>query len=269
VNDGCPCGSWDRILELAGSDQRVKGINLSRNFGQHHAITAGLDNASGEWTVVMDCDLQDRPEEIGALYQKALAGYDIVLGRRVQRHDGACKKYGSKLFYALLGYLTDTKIDSTLCNFGIYHRRVVDSLKTMREELRFFPLMVRWTGFRTAAISIEHAGRPNGKSGYSFRKLFQLAFNTILGFSDKPLWITVRLGALMSAVAFLFAVFVFVKATIGHIPVTGWASLMVSLWFCAGLVISILGIIGIYLGKTFDQTKGRPLYIIKETVNAD
>jgi polyisoprenyl-phosphate glycosyltransferase len=269
VNDACPKDSWTTIRELASRDARIRGIDLSRNFGQHNAITAGLDRADSAWVVVMDCDLQDRPEEIAPLFRKAQEGFDIVLGRRKARRDSFVKRAGSRAFYALLSYLTDTKIDGAVCNFGIYRRSVIDALKTMRERLRFFPLMVRWIGFKTATIDIDHDKRSSGGSSYTLKKLLNLGLNTVLAFSDKPLKITVQLGACMSAVAFLFALAVFFKALFTAIPVTGWASLMVSLWFLAGLVISLLGMIGIYLGKTFDETKRRPLYIIRETINGD
>jgi polyisoprenyl-phosphate glycosyltransferase len=269
VNDACPNGSWKIVKELAQNDKRIKGINMSRNFGQHHAITAGLDFSKGEWIVVMDCDLQDRPEEIPSLYEKAKSGFDIVLGRRFERHDSFAKRLGSKLFCTLLGYLTDTRIDSTIGNFGIYHCKVIDSLKNMRESLRFFPLMIGWVGFKSATVDITHSDRKNGKSSYSLKKLFKLAFDGMIAFSDKPLKIVVTIGAIISVVSFVFAVYIFLRAMVVHIPVIGWASLMVSLWFIAGLVISILGVIGIYLGKTFNETKHRPLYIIQEIINDD
>jgi polyisoprenyl-phosphate glycosyltransferase len=264
VNDACPAGSWDAIKSIASHDPRVKGIDLSRNFGQHRAITAGLDCALGAWVVVMDCDLQDRPEEIPRLYAKAVEGNDIVLGRRVNRVDSRRKKLGSRFFYSLLSYLTDTRIDADICNFGIYGRPVIDAIKSMREELRFFPLLVRWVGFKSTTVEIEHAGRSGGSSGYTFSKLMKLATDTMLAYSDKPLRITIQLGGLIAIISIIFAIYVLVQALTTHIPVMGWASLMVSIWFLAGLLIMILGMIGIYLGKAYSEAKDRPLYLIRE-----
>lgn len=138
VEDGSPDRSWEAIERNCMEDKRVKGIKLSRNFGQHYAITAGLDHAKGEWTVVMDCDLQDRPEEIINLYQKALEGYDIVLARRHKRQDSFLKRTFSWLFYKILSYLTGTKHDPAVANFGIYHKKVIQAVSQMRESIRYF-----------------------------------------------------------------------------------------------------------------------------------
>lgn len=266
VNDHSPDDAWAVIGELARRDRRVKGINLSRNFGQHYAITAGLDYSTGEWVVVMDCDLQDQPEEIAKLYAKALEGYDIVLGQRRVRHDSWLKRTGSRLFYRLFSYLTDTRQDASIANFGIYHRRVIDTLVGMREKLRFFPTMVQWVGFRSAAIEIAHAGREEGKSSYNLRRLINLAVDVIISFSDKPLRLTVKLGLTLSFLAFLYALYIVIRALLGIKGIEGWPSLIVSIWFNAGLIIFILGMIGIYISKIYDEVKRRPIYIVRETV---
>lgn len=143
VDDNSTDNSWNIIVEMGKKDKRVKGIKLSRNFGQHKAITAGLAKASGKWIVVMDCDLQDQPEEIPKLYAKAREGYDVVLGRRTNRQDGFFERIFSKLFYRVLGYLTDTKQDSTIGNFGIYKQKVIEAVLSMDDNLRYFPAMVK------------------------------------------------------------------------------------------------------------------------------
>jgi polyisoprenyl-phosphate glycosyltransferase len=271
VNDACPKGSWPVLQALSAQDSRVVAVNLARNFGQHYAITAGVDLSQGEWVVVMDCDLQDRPEEIPTLYRAATdhSGIDVVFARRAIRHDSFLKRLGSKLFYRALNYMTDTPHDHTIANFGIYHRKVIDAWKNLRERLRFFPVMIHWLGFPTAYVQVDHAARPEGKSGYSFRRLLSLAVNVIIAFSDKPLRLAVRLGFLISLTAFCAAAYEGVRALRGQIPVQGWASLMVSLWFLSGLIIFFLGILGIYIGKIFDQVKGRPLYIIRDILNGN
>ncbi len=167
VDDCGPDNSWEAILKETQVHEKVIGIRLSRNFGQHYAITAGLDHAKGEWVVVMDCDLQDRPEEIPALYAKAIEGYDIVLARRFERKDSFLKKLFSFTFYKTLGYLTGFQQDESVANFGIYHKKVIQAVCSMRESIRYFPTMVKWVGFKATKINVEHSQREEGKSGYN------------------------------------------------------------------------------------------------------
>jgi glycosyltransferase involved in cell wall biosynthesis len=264
VDDSSPDNAWKTIKEIVDIDPRVKGISFSKNFGQHYAITAGLDYSKGEWVVVMDCDLQDRPEEIVNLYKKCMEGYDVVLGRRNQRKDSFFKKLGSKCFYKVFSYLTETKQDGAVANFGIYNRKVIDTLISMRENLRFFPTMVGWTGYRVASINIEHDSRNDGKSSYSLKKLIQLALNVTLSFSDKPLRLTAKAGIFISFFSFLYALYILIRAFLGIRGIEGWPSLIVSIWFLSGLIIFILGIIGMYISRIFDEVKKRPIYIVRE-----
>ncbi|MDJ0660390.1 MAG: glycosyltransferase family 2 protein [Crocosphaera sp.] len=261
------CGgdrSWDLIVELAQKDPRVKGIQFSRNFGQHYGITAGLDHCNGDWVVVMDCDLQDAPEEIPRLYAKAQEGYDVVLARRGKRKDPFLKRFTSLLFYKTFNYLAELNYDAEVGNFRIISRKVVDSFLLMREQLRFFGGLVDWMGFPTASINVQHQERFAGKSSYTFRKLKKLATDTIIAYSDKPLRLSIKLGFFISFLAFVAGIYLFLKALIYGSVVTGWSSLIVSLYFLGGIIICILGILGIYLGKTFDETKKRPLYLVRE-----
>lgn len=267
VDDCSPDNSWRKIKEVAKEDPRIKGIRLSRNFGQHYAISAGLDQSIGEWIVVMDCDLQDQPEEILKLYQKAQSGYHIVLARRHNRKDGFGKKLFSKIFYKILSYLTGAEQDNTVANFGIYHRKVIDAVCSMRESIRYFPTMIRWVGFNRTSVNVEHASRAEGKTSYNFKRLLNLALDITLAYSDKPLRITVKAGLLISFFALVFAVITIIRYLTGSIFLMGYASLIVSIWFLSGLMISILGIIGLYLGKTFEGVKSRPIYIISELIN--
>jgi glycosyltransferase involved in cell wall biosynthesis len=260
------CGgdrSWDIIIELAKVDTKVKGIQFSRNFGQHYGITAGLDYCDGDWVIVMDCDLQDRPEEVPRLYAKAQEGFDVVLARRGKRKDPLLKRFTSWLFYQLFNYLTDLHYDREVGNFRIVSRQVVESLFLMRERLRFFGALVDWTGFSTTSIRVDHAERFEGKSTYTFAKLWKLASETIIAYSDKPLRLSIKLGFFISTLLFIYAVFIILKVFLLGSPVAGWSSLIVSVYFLFGIVISILGILGIYLGQTFDEVKKRPLYLIR------
>ena len=256
-------GSWQVIERLAASDSRVRGIQFSRNFGQHYGITAGLDICQGDWVVVMDCDLQDRPEEIPRLYAKAQEGYDVVLARRGTRQDSLFKRITSSLFYKLFSYLADVKYDGESGNFRIVSRTVVTNFRRMGEQLRFFGGLVQWMGFPTASVEVEHAERFEGKSTYTFATLWKLASETIIAHSDKPLRLAIRFGFLMAFFSFIYGAYLLGAALIYDSPIAGWSSLIVSLYFIGGIIISILGILGIYLGKTFDESKKRPLYIIR------
>lgn len=269
VEDGSPDNSWKRIEAMCVKDTKIKGIKLSRNFGQHYAITAGLEAALGEWIVVMDCDLQDRPEEIPNLYKKTKEGYDLVFARRKNRQDVGFKKLSSKLFYIVFGYLTDTKQDSTIANFGIYHKKVISSILAMKDHIRYFPTMSQWVGYSKGYLDVGHAERETGRSSYSWNKMLMLAFNNIIAFSNKPLRLTIQIGLLVSGIAGLMGLVYLYKYFSGEIVVIGFASLIISVWFLSGIIIFILGILGIYIGKTFDNVKERPIFIVEKKVNID
>jgi polyisoprenyl-phosphate glycosyltransferase len=266
------CGgdnSWQEIKRLASEDPRVKGIQFSRNFGQHYGITAGLDYCRGDWVVVMDCDLQDRPEEISRLYTKAQEGYDVVLGRRGFRRDPPLKRITSWLFYKIFSYLADIEYDGQSGNFRIMSHKVVANFRRMREQLRFFGGLVQWMGFPTASIDVEHSHRVKGQTTYTYTKLWRLASEAIIAYSDKPLRLAVRLGFSLAVFSFCYGLFILVHALLNGSSIPGWNSIIVSIYFIGGIIIAILGIIGIYLGKTFDESKKRPLYIIGQATFGD
>lgn len=267
VDDFSPDHSWAVIEQLAEDNPRIKGIKLSRNFGQHYAITAGLDHARGEWVVVMDCDLQDRPEEIPLLYQKALQGFDIVLARRIDRKDTLLKRLFSKYFYKILSYLTGSEQDETVANFGIYHQNVVRAIGQMRESIRYFPTMVQWVGFRLAKMEVQHDERFEGKTSYNLKKLLRLATDIILAFSDKPLRLLVKGGLTIATVFFFVAIFYLIKWFRGEILVLGYTSLIISVWLLSGIIIATLGVVGLYVGKIFEGVKNRPIYLIEKKLN--
>ncbi|MBT0663408.1 glycosyltransferase family 2 protein [Geobacter pelophilus] len=265
------CGgdrSWEIIEEMAAQDKRVKGLQFSRNFGQHYGITAGLDYCDGDWVVVMDCDLQDQPEEITRLYAKALEGYDVVLALRGVRQHHPLKLLASWFFYRIFSYLADIRYDGDIGNFRIMSRKVVSNVLRMREQLRFFGGLIQWLGFPTARIEVKHAERLEGKSTYTIKKLWKLATETIIAYSDKPLRLAVRVGFLMAFFSFCYGSYILGRALLYGSPVPGWNSMIVSLYFIGGIIISILGIIGIYLGKTFDESKKRPLYVINKVTTS-
>ena len=269
VNDGSPDNSWEIISKLSKSDDRFIGIHLSRNFGQHPAITAGLTYSNGEWIVVMDCDLQDRPEEIPKLFAKAQTGFEQVVALRESRQDSFRKRLSSKLFFKALSFLTDEELDYRVGNFGIYNRKVVDSVLALGDKTRTFTILTRWVGFSRSELPVEHSSRTNGKTSYSYRKLFALGLQTVLGASDKPLRITVKLGFTVSALSIIFAIWLVFRRTIWGIQVVGWTSTAVLLSFMFGIVIGCIGIVGLYVGRIFDQTKNRPIFLIDKQTSTE
>lgn len=269
VNDASPDESWSGITRICAQDKKVKGINLSRNFGQHYAISAGLSKVSGEWIVVMDCDLQDRPEEIPNLYKKAQEGFDIVYARRVARKDKFMKRLSSTLFHAVFDYLAGTKSDKTISNFGVYKRQVIDEYNKLPEKARSFGDLVRTLGFDSAKVDVEHSERAEGTSSYNLEKLLKLSFDVIISNSNKPLKMATTIGFFMSLFSFILALYNLFAKFIGLIQVEGYTSTIFSIWFVGGLILFVLGIIGLYIGKIFDQVKNRPLFIIKNQINID
>jgi len=267
VDDGSPDRSWKKIKEACTNNPHIHGIRLSRNYGQHSAISAAIEASKGEWIIVMDCDLQDRPEEIPNLYHKAQEGYDIVLAKRNLRQDSKLKCFFSKFFYKVLSFLSGTKYDSSVANFGIYHRSVISSLLKMQETIRYFPAMIHWVGFSKTTLSVIHSKRFLGKSSYNFKKQVKLALNIILAYSDKPLRIIVVIGLLFSLLAFILGCIIVYLHFSGKVSVIGYASLITSICFFSGMIICVLGVIGLYVGKIFDGIKNRPIYLVKEELN--
>ena len=267
IEDGSPDNSWDIIQSICKKDNKIKGIKLSRNFGQHYAITAGLEVSLGELVIVMDCDLQDRPEEISKLVEKANLGFDIVFARRELRQDSFLKRQSSKLFYRLFSYLTDTKQDPAIANFGIYNQKVIRAVLSMQDHIRYFPTMLQWVGFSKTYINVEHDKRLEGRSSYTWKKLFALAFDNIISFSNKPLRLTIKLGFFMSLTSAIVGFYYLALFILDEIIVKGYTSLIISIWFLSGLLVFILGMIGLYIGKTFDRVKNRPVFIIENQIN--
>jgi len=268
VNDASPDNSWESIKQIALKDPHVKGINFSRNFGQHTAISAGIDYADGDWIVIMDCDLQDEPEFIEQLYNKTKEGFDIVLAKRRIRYDNFFKKAFSKIFYWIFNFLTDTSIDPSIGAFRIISRKVAEKFRKMPEKNRFFVGMINWLGFETALVETVHAKRLKGKTSYNLNKLMGLAFNAIISFSDKPIRISVQIGLVFVIVSFMYALLLIFRKLVYQVPM-GWTSIVVSLFLIGGLILVNLGLLGLYIGRIFDEVKNRPIYIIKDSVNIE
>lgn len=267
VEDGGHDRSWEILAEFAAADPRVKAIKLSRNYGQHYAITAGLDHARGEWIVVMDCDLQDPPEAIPSLYEKAISGFDIVFARRIDRKDSLVKTLPGDLFGLLMTWLTGSPFDRAVANFSISSRKAIDACCSYRERDRAFPTIMHIIGFKLAYVDVAHAERFAGKTSYTFRKLFRFAVQVIVSTSTRPLFLSIRFGAFIAILSLCYAAVLIARYFTSGISVAGFTTLAVLITFLFGLLFMQLGVMGLYLGKVFEESKCRPLYHVAEILN--
>ncbi len=266
VNDRSLDDSWTRMQSLSKQDPRVKGILLSKNFGQHHAILAGLKHVMGEWCVVMDCDLQDRPEEIPRLYAQAVdQDYDSLVARRIARRDSHFTRLTSWAFYIVFNYLTDQRYDNREANFGIYKFKVIDAIRCFKQKDHLFGLMVNIVGFKKGFLEVQHDKRTRGRSSYSFSKRLAMAVDLILSNSIKPLKLTMKLGFIISTLSLFYSVYLIWMYFTRDYNVSGWTSIIVSLFFLFGVLISVIGMVGLYVGKTYNQVMDHPLYIVDKT----
>lgn len=266
VDDASPDAAWERIVELSETRPWLVGLRLSRNFGQHAAISAGLRHSHGLWVVVMDCDLQDIPEEIPRIFELAVSErLDVVFAQRVHRQDGLLKRTGSFLFFRLLSWLTGVTQDERTANFGIFRRKVIDTINEMPEHDRTFPLMVRWAGFKTGTLPVKHAPRSKGTSSYSLRRMFRLATSIVLSYSDKPLRLVAASGLGFASIAFVMVIYSVWRWVSGDIAVAGFTSIMASMWLVGGATMFCLGVVGLYVGQVFKNVQGRPNHIVAMT----
>jgi len=264
VDDGSDDLTWQKISKIAKKDKKVQGVRLSRNFGHHYALTAGLHETDADWIVVMDGDLQDRPEVIPDLWNKAQEGYDVVFVSRMRRPEGLIYRAAQKLFYAGLRRLSGIKFDSTQANFSIVSRKVIDAYKSFGENARFYNSTITWLGFNRASVSAEHGTRHSGRPSYTLKKRFQLAGDIIFSFSERPLKFSIYLGLVMAALAFSYLFWVLIGAITWGFTVEGWSSVMAGIFLTGGIILVVLGITGIYIGRIFREVKNRPLYVIGE-----
>jgi dolichol-phosphate mannosyltransferase len=267
VNDGSPDASWEGIKTLCARDTKVKGINLAHNFGQPYAITAGLSYAQGDYIAVIDCDLQNKPEDLPALFLKAMEGYDIVSARRVHRDDTFLKRMSSAVFHRVYDFLSGFSTDKAVAEFGVYSKRIVKVYCSIPEYSRSFVELIHTLGFRKTGIDVMHDHRLEGKSSYNLSRLLRLSFNAIISNSNRPLQLAVTLGFIMSLFSFLMAVYNIFAKFAGWNEVAGYTTTVFSIWFVGGLLLFMMGILGLYIGKIFDQVKGRPVFIVQDTLN--
>ena len=266
VDDGSKDKSWRLIKELHEKYPNVKGISFSRNFGHHIAITAGLDYAKGETIILMDGDLQDPPEEIPKLCGKLKEGYELVYGIRKEKKDSILKRFASFVFWWFINSFSGINIPRNQTLLRIFDRKILEVLTSMRERSRFIHGMIAWTGFKTAVQEVEHAPRERGKSKYNVIKLFRLAFNAITSFSTLPLRLATYIGLLSAGVGMLYGFYFIYKKIFLGIPVLGYASIIVAVLFVGGIQLLMLGIIGEYIGRIYQEVQARPIYVLREQV---
>lgn len=270
VNDACPAGSEEEILKLIPQDTRVKYLKLARNYGQHIAISAGLDYASGNYAVVMDCDLQDQPEDIKKLYDaRAEGNYDVVLGVRAKRKDKFLKRVLAVVYRKIYRSLSHEHITYNHANFSIITRDVIMAYRQFREQKRSYSELLKCLTDNIAFIDVAHAPRYEGKSSYSFSKYFKLGINYILFSSGKPLVFSMYAAILLFLFAAIFGVTLVWDYFVNSSVLAGWTSLMVIICFFSGLQMLFIGILGAYVGAIFDEAKNRPLYTLRGTVNIE
>jgi glycosyltransferase involved in cell wall biosynthesis len=268
VNDGSTDRTLERIREELARREHLVLVNLSRNFGHQLAASAGMDMAAGDAIVLMDGDLQDPPELIAAFVEQWRAGYDVVYAvRRTRKGESPFKLFTARLFYRIIKRLTKVSIPVDTGDFRLMSRRVVDALKRSPERHRFLRGMVSWVGYNQIGIEYDREERYSGSTKYPLPKMLRFAIDGITSFSDVPLRFASYLGFISSAVAFLYALIVigyklFSLSPPGYTP--GWASTIVAVLFLGGVQLISLGILGEYIGRIYDEVKGRPLYLISD-----
>lgn len=265
VDDCAKDNAWGIIVELAKNNEQVKGIKLSRNFGQHLAITAGLEKSKGDWVVVMDCDLQDPPEEIIRLYEKANEGFDIVFTKRMKKKYSLYRRILSAMYFKLMTTITDRFFNPELGSFTIISRKVVNSFLKFKDNDRHYLFILYWLGYNYSYIEYEHTERFCGKSSYNIKTLMKHAIKGVLFQTSAPLKLIASLGLIISLIGFYFAFYIIYRYYFYN-AMPGWSSIAVLISLIGGVIISSLGIVGLYIARIFEQVKNRPLYIIDSEI---
>lgn len=265
VDDRAEDGSWMEIERLVETDRLVRGILLSRNFGQHAAITAGLQHARGQWVAVMDCDLQAPPEVIPSLYAKALEGHDIVFGRRARKPTGFIRGLLGRLYFRGIRLFSDSQIDGQYGSFSVISRKVVEAFLTLHDQDRHYMMILNWLRFDTASVDYEPATRYRGRSSYSLPKLLAHAFDGVFFQTTILLRWIVYLGFCLASIGGMFAAYLIGARIFGSVY-PGWTSLVTAVVILGGFIILSTGITGLYIGKVFDQTRARPVFVVDRLI---
>ncbi len=264
VEDGGKDQSWAAIGELCKQYPQLVGYKLSKNFGQHYAITAGIARAKGDAIVVMDCDLQDNPAYIPELVQKHLQGFNVVCTLKREKKYSLYRRFASDLFFKIINNLSDIRLEKGLGTMTLIDRKVADEYLKIRDYHRHSSMIFSWLGFKRGFIEIEHQARHSGRSSYNLGKLIQHAVNGVISQSDKLLRWSITAGFVLFLASLIGVAYIVVRSFYHQFEV-GWPSIVVLILFTTGIILFMLGIAGIYIGKIFDQVKDRPLYIIQES----
>ena len=266
VNDGSHDDSMELVQQLAKENAYVKYIDLSRNFGHQIAVMAGLDHAQGEASIIIDADLQDPPELIPEMVAKWKEGYEVVYAKRKSRKgESAMKKWTAKLFYRILRKLTDFDIPVDVGDFRIIDQKIVEVLRNMPERSKYLRGQIAWVGFNQTYVTYNREERHAGETGYSIKKMLDLAMNAVTGFSEAPLRLVTYMGIMVTVFSLLTMMYTLISRLLTDSYVEGWASLMVSILFLGGVQMIAIGILGEYIGRIYRDIRQRPLYIVKDT----
>ena len=270
VNDGSRDSTMSKLREFSKEDPRIKVVNFARNFGHQIAITAGMDYARGDCVAVIDGDLQDPPELIPEMVKKWREGYEVVYGKRLKRAgESAFKRLTAKVFYRFLDGMTDVKLPVDVGDFRLIDRKVCDCMLRLPERSRYVRGLISWLGFRQTMVEFNRDARFAGETKYPLKKMLKLAFDGITSFSTKPLKFATTFGVVISAASFVYLIVVLVQAIFYRDLVQGWASSMAVTLFLSGVILIALGVIGAYVGRIYEEVKGRPLYIVGELLGID
>ena len=270
VNDGSEDKTLEIMYSLRNSDRRIAVVDLSRNFGKEIALTAGLDYATGDAVVVMDADLQDPPELISSLIAQWRLGYEVVYAKRIAREgETFIKKFTARMFYRVIHNVSRVKIPQDTGDFRLLSRRAVLALRGLREQHRFMKGLFAWIGYSQIEVPYKRDGRYAGETKWSYWRLWNFALEGITSFTTVPLKVATYVGLVIAFLAFLFAGFIMFKTIAYGDPVRGYPSLMVAVLLLGGIQLTFIGILGEYLGRMFDETKARPLYLLRQYCPAE
>ena len=262
IDDGSPENCWVKITENCKKDKRIKGVKLSRNFGQHNAVLAGLVEASGDLIVIMDCDLQDDPKYIKLLVNSYYAGSQIVFTKRINRKHSFFKSFTAKIYNLIFNVFADKEYDINVGSLVLFTSQVKYEFLKIKEHNSLYIQVLKWVGFDHSYVNVEHMPRLNGKTSYSLKGLINMAIQGWVSNSEKLLYLSIKIGGCLILSSLTLVIYI-VYSFLNYPYQSGWASLICTIILCSGLILTSLGILGIYLGKTYNEVKNRPNYIVE------
>lgn len=270
INDGSRDKTLEKMLGIAKKDKSVKIIDFSRNFGHQIAITAGMDNSQGEAVVIMDGDLQDTPETIPELVKKWEEGYEVVYAKRRTRKDSLFKRITAYIFYRAIKKIASIDITEDTGDFCLLDKKVIDTMRGIKEHSRFMRGLTSWVGFKKGVILFDRAERKRGSTNYPLRKMMKFAYDGITSFSYFPLKMATYLGMLSAIIGFIWGIYaIYQKIYHPETTIPGWATIVVAVFFLGGIQLIVLGTIGEYIGRIYTETQNRPLYVVRQKINFD